>query len=241
MSGVAPDSLVTERTVSSEGVRTKLAGTPLSPYADRFLSLAESYQIDPNWALAYLQMESRFGTSQIGRANPSNPWDILCYPGQWGASGQYQPNANYCYAVYPSVEVGLEAGFRQWRRYVTDGFTTWYATLCRSVSGNGPCEESWVAQVIGQGQYNAERWPYVAVDIGNGGVPPPAPVPGPTPIVPPGAPPAPPPAKSDPLKFMKDNPGLVMGLLGLAAAMLLLMDGGGSERVQGGTRARPWD
>lgn len=218
MAVVNPSSDIRGQTVSAAGVQAKLLGTPLEPYTEHFLYYAQQYGIDANWALAYLQWESGFGASEIGRANPTNPWDILCYPGQWGAVGEFRPGSGYCYAVYPSVETGIEAGFRQWRRYVDDGYTTYYATLCRSVSGGGPCNEQWVNNVIAQAQYNAAHWP-------NDG----APTPAPHPSAPPpgggdagGQPPAPqqPPA-FDLGEYLKQRPWLVAAG---AAALLVLLD-----------------
>lgn len=165
---IAHERHIAERSISREGVFAVLSGTPLADYAALFDQLADSYGIDPAWALAYLANESGFGTSQIGRANPTNPWDILCYstqgnctnPENWGAIDCYAPGNGYCYATYPSVEVGLEAGYRLWAYYVSIGKVTWQDTLCYAVSGNAPCHQQWVDGVIRIAQGYVDRYPY---------------------------------------------------------------------------------
>lgn len=135
-------------------VRSKLADTAIN--ADDFLYFARTYNVDPNWALAYLQWESHFGDTPIGRANPTNPWDILSVPGQWGQVGEYAPGNGYSYATYPDARTGLEAGFRLWDSYASKGWDTWRTSLSVALCGQPDgCAGTWVESVIRQGQYNA--------------------------------------------------------------------------------------
>lgn len=170
MAYVGPDANLRDPTVSPDAVYAKFAGTPLQGYEPVFLALADTYQIDPNWALSYLQWESGFGASQVGLANPTNPWDILSVPGQWGQIDTIC--FRLCYAVYPDVPTGLEAGFRLWSYYADLGYGDWFESLSRALCGNAAgCGGDWVANVIATGQQNAVQWPYV------GGPPPPPPPP----------------------------------------------------------------
>ena len=157
---VGPDTSIRQRTVSDHAIWAKLRGTPMEGAEGPLRALVEAYRIDPNWALSYLQWESGFGSSAIGRANPSNPWDILCYPGQWGQVAEYRPGNGYCYAVYPDLATGLEAGFRLWSSYADSGWSTWFASLSRALCGvPSGCDSPWVANVIATGQANAAQWP----------------------------------------------------------------------------------
>jgi hypothetical protein len=164
-------------TVAPAAVTAKFSGTPLAGYETVFWTLAANYGVDPNWALAYLQFESAFGKAGVSTANPTNPWDILSYPGQWGQVGEHVPGNGYRYAVFASVEQGLEAGFRLWRSYAEAGYSSWFSSLSRALCGNpAGCEGStWVDQVIAQGTYNATQWPYGGESF------PPAPNPMPVP------------------------------------------------------------
>lgn len=151
------------RSVSSAGVRAKLAGTPLEGYADLFVALATKYAIDPNWALAYLQWESGFGRESPA---PTNPWDILCATGNWRQIDCVTTGAGYSYAVYPDMATGLEAGFRLWDSYYRRGWTNWFSSLSVALCGNPQgCQGTWVESVISQGQANAEAYPYVESPI----------------------------------------------------------------------------
>lgn len=170
-----------ERTVSDDAVYAKFHDRPLQGYEPVFLALAHEYNIDPNWAISYLQMESGFGSTEVGLINPTNPWDILCWPRRddvqnWRAIGQYVSRGGYCYAVYPDVRTGLEAGFKNWAGYVDQyGVISWHDTLCIAVSGyddwiHGKCDEKWVSDAIDTGQYNIRHWPYVAPPTDPGGI-----------------------------------------------------------------------
>lgn len=166
MSYVAPESDLRQPTVSWAAVSAKLAGTPLQGYEAVFWSLAQQYGVDPNWALSYLQWESAFGSRGVSTGNPTNPWDIASYPGQWGQVGSYDAGngfnaANGGYAVYPDVSTGLEAGFRLWRSYADAGYSSWWASLSRALCGNPDgCGGTWVNNVIATGGQNAAQWPY---------------------------------------------------------------------------------
>lgn len=166
MSQVSHNSDYSQQTLSNEGVAVQLAGTPLEPYAATIVKLARDYEVDVNWAMSYLRWESGFGASQIGRQNPTNPWDILCYSGQWGQVDEFRPGNGYCYAVYPDVPTGLEAGFRQWRRYRDVwGATTWRESLCIAVSGNvDSCNEQWVNNVVASAQHWASLYPFDGIN-----------------------------------------------------------------------------
>ncbi len=180
MSTVAPDTSIRAFTISSEGVNAILSATPLAPYADTLLSLARQYQIDPNWALSYIRWENDFGRANTFSLEHNNIWDILCVrgtpgicgnPQNWGASDCRDPGNGYCYAVYPTMEIGLEAGFRLWNYYVEQGWDTWEKSLAVALCGNLGCvSDPWVLNVIATGQDNAERWPVTTT-------PPPLPVP----------------------------------------------------------------
>ena len=152
-------------TVNTDAVYAKFANTPLKGYEEVFIELSSLYRIDPNWALSYLQWESGFAKSAIGLANPTNPWDILCYPGQWSAVGEYRvwneaEGKEYCYAKYGSIRIGLEAGFRLWNNYLERGYNTWHQSLSIVLCGNpAGCASQWVHNVISQGNSNAEQWP----------------------------------------------------------------------------------
>jgi len=172
---VTATSDITERTISDEGVRALLAGTPMASYADRIMALAEQYAIDPNWALSYIRWENGFGVANGFSLEHNNIWDILCLKGSpgvcgnpqnWGASDCRDPGNGYCYAVYPTMSVGLEAGFRLWHYYVSQGWRTWESSLAVALCGNLGCTgDPWVRNVIATGAANAERWPYSIVPI----------------------------------------------------------------------------
>jgi len=152
------------------------------------VQLAYTYEIDLNWILSYLQMENDFGSAGPGGRHFSmdhnNPWDNLCYPydvpqcgrypaENWGATHCKDPGNEYCYAVYPSMEIGLAAGYRQWQNYKSRGWDTWYKSLSVALCGNpGGCNSQWVDNVISTGRLNEQRWPYTG----------PEPTPQPVPI-----------------------------------------------------------
>lgn len=179
MAIITPERDIRERSISDEGVRQVLSGTPVAPYTATFLQLAANYGIDPNWALAYLRMESNFGLANTFSLTHHNLWDILCYnpgagycgqPQNWGAVDCNDPGNGYCYAVYPSFEVGLEAGFRLWRNYVDSGWVTWWNTLCRALCGDPSCalpdcnSGNWVYAVIRVAETWAQQYPYIPAD-----------------------------------------------------------------------------
>ncbi len=173
---IANDSDIRVPTISDQGVREKLAGTPLAAYTDLILDLSRRHNIDPNWVLSYLEWESGFGAANDFSMPNNNPWDMFCYPypgsmadcgpsEQWGASGCVvieTSEGQRCFAVYPSMEVSLEAGYRNWESYVARGWTTWRTSLSVSLCGNPDgCPGTWVNNVIQQGRDNAARWPPV--------------------------------------------------------------------------------
>jgi len=172
MPDVTPTTDITDRTISNEGVRAILAGTPMAPYLDNFMLRAGQYGIDPNWALSYIRWENLFGTANAFSMAHNNIWDILCIkanppycrtPRNWGASDCNDPGNGYCYAVYPSMDVGLEAGFRLWQYYVTQGWRTWETSLAIALCGSLDCKDGpWVQGVIATGAENAAQWPYTA-------------------------------------------------------------------------------
>lgn len=167
------------QTISADGVAAILAGTPLSAYANTILTLSQKYGIDANWILSYLRWENGFGSANSFSIGNNNPWDILCYPGQWGEVGQDNESNGYCYAVYPSMNVGLEAGYRLWSSYVSEGYNTWFKSLSVAECGNPDgCSGSWVQNVIAQANRNASEYPYVPsmpATGGSGGTQPPMP------------------------------------------------------------------
>jgi hypothetical protein len=167
------------RTISDEGVRAKLAGTPLESWAGTFLTLSRQYGIDPNWIVSYLQWETGFGGT-VGDLHPSmlfnDPWDMLCgVPGEpcgsgsrWGSVECRRAPNDYCYYVYPSMEAGIEAGYRNWQSYIQRGWTNYFSSLSVALCGNpAGCDSQWVPNVIAQADSNAARWPYTG---GGGGV-----------------------------------------------------------------------
>lgn len=179
---VTADSPITIQTVSPQAALDKLAGTPLEPWTQVFIAMAESYRIDLNWVLSYLQWETGFGSAGPGGRHFSmeynDPWDFLCgVPGGdcgpplgEGAIDCHRAPNGYCYSVFPTMEVGIEAGYKNWVRYVNNGWSTWFTSLSVALCGNpSGCSGGWVNNVIRQGQENAERWPYVPPGDGNGG------------------------------------------------------------------------
>lgn len=168
---VTGDTPVIGRTISDDGVRAKLAGTPLESWASTFVRLSNQYGIDPNWIVSYMQWETGFGGT-VGDLHPSmlfnDPWDMLCgVPG--GACGTPGPGAiecrrapnDYCYYVYPTMEAGIEAGYANWKSYVDRGWSNYFSSLSVALCGNpAGCGGSWVANVIAQANDNAQRWPY---------------------------------------------------------------------------------
>lgn len=170
MALIRPESSIEVQSLSEEGAREILAGTPVQGYADTFLRLSREYRIDTNWILSYLQWESGFGSANSFSLAHNNLWDILCYPGQWGAVGCNDPGNGYSYAVYPDMATGIEAGYRLWRSYVERGWSSWFKSLSVALCGNaGGCDGSWVGSVIAQANRNAERWPYSPPTGGGGG------------------------------------------------------------------------
>ena len=153
------DSDVRQQSISAAGVATILAGTPLSSYAGTVEALATKYGIDANWIVSYLQWENGFGTANSFSLSNNNPWDILCYPEQWGSSGCNDPGNGYSYAVYPDMAIGLEAGFRLWASYVAMGLTTWGSSLSRAECGQATCPGNWVENVIATGDSNSVEYP----------------------------------------------------------------------------------
>ena len=161
------------QSISADGVRAILAGTPLESYADDVIRLANQYGLDANWALSYIKFESGYLTSAIA-SHANNPFDILCNRGLWGVVDCYEPGNGYSYSVFPSIGIGLEAGFRLFSTtYIAEGYDTWEKALDRALCGNLSCsQDPWVLNVLEQGQYNADTYPITT--------PPPVPLPQPT-------------------------------------------------------------
>jgi hypothetical protein len=180
---ITHDTLISVPTISDDGVRAKLAGTPMESWADTFIAKSRQYQLDPNWVMGYLQWETGFGSAGPGGIHPSmlfnDPWDLLCGvpDGACGAAGFYgsiecrrAPNG-YCYHVYASMEAGIEAGYLNWQSYIQRGWNTYWTSLSVALCGvPAGCASTWVDSVIAQANDNAARWPYT-------GEPPPPPPP----------------------------------------------------------------
>ena len=169
------DSDIRQQSISAAGVSAILAGTHLASYAGTVEALAIQYGIDANWIVSYLRWENGFGTANSFSLSNNNPWDILCYPGQWGATGCMDPGNGYSYAVFPDMPTGLEAGYRLWASYVAMGLTTWGPSLSRAECGQPTCSGSWVDSVITTGDQNAAEYP------ADSGYTPPVPTPSETP------------------------------------------------------------
>ena len=195
------DSSFTEPHISDDGVRAILAPTLYAQYADLFLSLSRQYSIDPLWCLAYLKWENGFsmvGSNVHFSWHDNNPWDIICrydenwttpcaglgVPNRWGADGcvgNGTANQAYCYAHYPTREIGLEAGFRNWRRYSDElGLRTYHQSLSVALCGiAGGCPGSnWPESVIATASAWSDQYPYTSSPCGgqipcpNGACPP---------------------------------------------------------------------
>lgn len=156
---ITGDSDISIQTISRAGVLGILNKSPLLAYADVFMRYASSYGVDMNWALSYIQLESGLDGTHFAYKN-NNPWDIRPWKDtatgdNWGSIGiDHNPNG-FTYCIFPSMDKGIEAGFYQWRKYKEDGFGTWYTSLDRAVGHN----DAWVSSVIGQGNYNQDRFP----------------------------------------------------------------------------------
>jgi len=176
---ISGNSDIRMQSVSPAAAYAKLAGTPLQPYADLFVSLSQQYGIDLNWVLSYLQWENGFGAGHFSM-NFNDPWDMLCgVPGSpcdgsnppWGAIRCERAPNDYCYWVFPDMATGIESGYRNWVRYVKNGWTSWFSSLSVALCGDpAGCSSPWVQNVINQGDLNSQQWPYT-------GPPPPGPPP----------------------------------------------------------------
>jgi len=167
---VSADQDIRVQTITADGMREALAGTPLASWADVFVRLADQYGIDRNWIISYLRWETGFGSAGPGGRHPSmgfnDPWDLLCgtpdsaCSGEWpGAVCTRAPNL-YCYQAFPTMEAGIEAGYQNWGSYVARGWTTWFTSLSVALCGKpAGCAGQWVQNVIAQGQQNEARWP----------------------------------------------------------------------------------
>jgi hypothetical protein len=168
---ITGESDIRVQTVSPQAAYEKLNGTPMQQWADVFIRLSNNYSIDLNWILSYLQWETGFGGA--GGRHPSmdfnDPWDMLCAsPGQpcncapiFGASGVVTAPNGYCYYTWPTMEAGIEAGYKNWKSYIDRGWTNWFSSLSVSLCGNpAGCSGEWVQNVINQANYNASHWPY---------------------------------------------------------------------------------
>lgn len=166
MAYVAADADLRTPTVSNDAVWAKFAGTPMQGYEGTFLTLAQQYGIDPNWALAYLQLESRFGEadpSGQGMAYHYNPWDmVIATRPVDDPRGYVSPFNGWTYYRFGSMAEGLEAGFRNWASYPPRGWADWFSSLSVALCGRpqGCSGSQWVQSVIQQGQWNAQQWPY---------------------------------------------------------------------------------
>lgn len=204
---------ITIQSVSSQAAVDKLAGTPLEPWTQLFIDLAISYSIDLNWVLSYMQWETGFGSAGPGGRHPSmdfnDPWDMLCgTPSSGslgtsiqGASGCVPAPNGYWYVQFPTMEAGIEAGYRLWQSYVGKGWSDWFTSLSVALCGNPDgCNSPWVGSVIQQGNINAAHWPYV----------------------PPGPPPPPPPPPGGVVSSPTSIVAGVIGLASLAGAIALM-------------------
>lgn len=183
------NTLITVPHISNEGVVAILGSTLYQPYTSLFLSLTSQYQIDPLWCLAYMYWENGFGTVQ-GQTHFSwydnNPWDIICRDdanwtipcanyssaGRWMADGCVSngtADQQYCYAHYPTREIGLEAGIRRWSEYVSQfGANTYYHALSISLCGKAECNKPWPDLVIAKASQWSDQYPYTGPQPCNG-------------------------------------------------------------------------
>ena len=168
---VLPGLSISTITVTPQATYAKFAGTPMAGAESIFLSLADQYGIDPNWALSYLQFESGFGRndpSGEGLSYHYNPWDMVIadHPVD-DPDGYVSPYNGWTYYRYGSMQAGLEAGFRNWKRYIDRGWSDWQTSLSVALCGHPEgCDSPWVGNVINQGRVNAQQWP-----VGEGGPP----------------------------------------------------------------------